>query len=310
MARLGYYLLVFPLSHLPLFVLYRFSDLMYLLFITIIPYRKKTIEENILHSFPDFSKDKRNKLKRDFYRHFADLLIEGIKNLSISKVELEKRMIIQNPEIMKDLFDRKKNVILVSGHFNNWEWLITAQSFLIEHQAFGIGMPLTSQFWDKKLMERRSRFGMKVIHSKNYKTELAAYTKEPFAVLTLADQAPSDSNKSYWMEFLNQTTPISFGTEFMANEFDLAVVYFTIHKIKRGYYSIELKLLSDKPKILNHGYLTSEYTSLLEKEIVLNPSQWLWSHKRWKRAIPDNLETLKKQQKEQFDKRFRSQAKE
>ena len=74
-------------------------------------------------------------------------------------------MILQNPEIMKDLFDRKKNVILVSGHFNNWEWLITAQSFLIEHQAFVIGMPLTSQFLDKKLMERRSRFGMKVIHS-------------------------------------------------------------------------------------------------------------------------------------------------
>ena len=108
----------------------------------------------------------------------------------------------------------------------------------------------------------------------------------------------------------DQKTPVLFGAEFMANEFDLAVVYFTIHKIKRGYYSIELKLLSDKPKILNYGYLTSEYTSLLEKEIVLNPSQWLWSHKRWKRAIPENLEILKEQQKEQFDKRFRSQSKE
>ncbi len=95
----------------------------------------------------------------------------------------------------------------------------------------------------------------------------------------------------------------------MANEFDLAVVYFTIHKVKRGYYSLELKLLSDKPKTLDYGYLTSAHTTLLEKDILLNPSHWLWSHKRWKREIPENLEILKEQQKEQFDKRFRSQAK-
>jgi len=309
MARLFYFIFVAPLSHLPLCILYRISDLLYILLITLIPYRKKVIEENILRSFPELDKSERTKLKRDFYRHFADILIEGIKNLSISKVELEKRMILQNPEIMKDLFEKNKNVILVSGHFNNWEWLITAQSFLIPHKAFGIGMPLTNQFWDKKLMERRSRFGMSVIHAKNYKSELMNYTEKPFAVLALSDQAPGDSTKSYWTDFLNQKTPVLFGAEFMANEFDLAVVYFTIHKVKRGYYSLELKLLSDKPKTLDYGYLTSAHTTLLEKDILLNPSHWLWSHKRWKRAIPENLEILKEQQKEQFDKRFRSHAK-
>ena len=73
--------------------------------------------------------------------------------------------------------------------------------------------------------------------------------------------------------------------------------------------NFDIKLLSDKPKKLDYGYLTSAYTALLEKEILLNPSHWLWSHKRWKREIPENLESLKEQQKEQFEKRFRSQAK-
>ena len=305
MARLLYFLFVFPLSHLPLFMLYRFSDFIYLFFITIIPYRKNVIERNIHASFPDLSETERMKLKRKFYRHFADLLIEGVKNLSISKEELQKRMFVQNPEIMQDLFKKNKNVILVSGHFNNWEWLITSQSLLFQHQAFGIGMPLTNKFWDKKITEQRSRFGMKVIHSKNYKSELTKYTEKPFAVLTLADQAPSDSNKSYWLQFLNQTTPVSFGTEFMANEFDLAVVYFTTHKIKRGYYAIELKLLSDTSKTLSYGDLTSQHTAFLEHDIRTNPSQWLWSHKRWKRSIPENLERLKEVQKEQFEQRFR-----
>ena len=82
MARLFYFLFVAPLSHLPLCILYRISDLLYILLITLNPYRKKVIEENILRSFPEFSKSERTKLKRDFYRHFADLLIEGIKNLN------------------------------------------------------------------------------------------------------------------------------------------------------------------------------------------------------------------------------------
>ncbi len=305
MARLLYFLFVFPISHLPLFMLYRFSDFIYLFFITIIPYRKNVIERNIHASFPDLSETERMKLKRKFYRHFADLLIEGVKNLSISKEELQKRMLVQNPEIMQDLFKKNKNVILVSGHFNNWEWLITSQSLLFQHQAFGIGMPLTNKFWDKKITEQRSRFEMKVIHSKNYKSELTKYTEKPFAVLTLADQAPSDSNKSYWLQFLNQTTPVSFGTEFMANEFDLAVVYFTTHKIKRGHYAIELKLLSDTSKTLSFGDLTSQHTAFLERDILANPSKWLWSHKRWKRSIPENLERLKEVQKKQFEQRFR-----
>lgn len=95
------------------------------------------------------------------------------------------------------------------------------------------------------------------------------YNEKPFAVLTLSDQAPGDSTKSYWTDFLNQKTPVSFGTEFMANEFDLAVVYFTIHKVKRGYYSLELKLLSDKPKTLDYGNLTSSYTTLWRKIFYL-----------------------------------------
>ena len=111
MARLFYFLFVAPLSHLPLCILYRISDLLYILLITLIPYRKKVIEENILRSFPELDKSERTKLKRDFYRHFADLIIEGVKNLSISKVELEKRMILQNPEIMKDLLDYEINFI-------------------------------------------------------------------------------------------------------------------------------------------------------------------------------------------------------
>jgi KDO2-lipid IV(A) lauroyltransferase len=302
-ARLAYYLIVRPLSMLPLFILYRFSDLFYFLLITIFPYRKTVIDENIRRSFPQMSELEQRAIRKKFYRHFADILIEGIANLSMSQSELSKRFKVINPEVMQELYDKKKSVILVSGHYNNWEWLISAQQFLFPHQAMGIGMPMTSKFWDKKVNERRQRFGMKVVHSGNFKEEIKGM-KEPVAILTLSDQSPGDSRKSYWMDFLNQTTAVLFGTEQMAHTYDMAVVFFALKKVKRGYYEMELKLITEEPRKLPWGAITDAHTRMLEYEIRYKPENWIWSHKRWKREIPEDLELLKKEQYEKFNAHF------
>jgi KDO2-lipid IV(A) lauroyltransferase len=52
------------------------------------------------------------------------------------------------------------------------------------------------------------------------------------------------------------------------------------------------------------GQITEAHTSRLEQEIVRHPQYWLWSHKRWKRDVPNNLEQLKLEQNEKFNKRF------
>lgn len=305
-AKFAYYCLVLPLSYLPLRILYILTDLFYLLLITVVPYRKKVVEQNLRRSFPDKSQSEIKKIKRQFYRHFCDLLAEGIKNLSISKNSLTKRFVVKNPELMDKLYNQHKSVILVSGHYNNWEWLITSQNFLFPHQAMGIGMPMTSKFWDKKINERRQRFGMKVIHSKNFKEEIQNYSKHPIAILTLADQSPGDSRKSYWMEFLHQQTAVLFGTEQMAHEYDFAVVFFAIRKVKRGHYEMELKLLTDEPSTCKWGEITEQHVHLLEKEILAQPQFWIWSHKRWKRDIPTDLEKLKEEQHAKFDQRYKT----
>ena len=304
-ARIGYYIFVLPLSYLPLPVLYLFTDFFFLLLISIAPYRKKVILGNIERSFPDKSPAEHKRLLRKFYRHFTDLLAEGVKNLSISESSLRKRFQVKNPELMEELFNSQRNVLLVSGHFNNWEWLITSQNFLFPHQAYGIGMPLSSQFWHKKVNSRRERFGMRVLHAKNYREKLSNNPDELKAVLVLSDQSPGNSLKSYWMNFLHQQTAVLFGAEMMANELNYAVVFFATRKVKRGHYEMELKLITEEPRSLHWGEITEAHTNALEKEIKENPSQWLWSHRRWKREIPENLEHLKTEQHEKFNARYR-----
>lgn len=303
-AKIGYYVFIIPFSYLPMRGIYLFTDFFYLLLITFIPYRKSVIEGNIDRSFPNMSAKDKKKLKRKFYRHFTDILAEGVKNLTISKKELKKRFKVENPAVMQDLFEKKRNVLLVSGHYNNWEWLISAQNFLFPHNAIGIGMPLSSKFWDKKINQRRQRFGMKVVNAKNYREALTSNPEMLKAVLVLTDQSPSDALKSYWMNFLNQNTPVLFGTEMMAHDLDYSVVFFVTRKIKRGYYKMTLSLVAEKPKMKSWGQITESHTSKLEKEIIAHPEYWLWSHKRWKRELPKNIAKLKQEQNENFNKRF------
>lgn len=308
MAFLAYYLFVLPLSFLPLRIIYLISDLFYVISISIFPYRKEVILKNLRNSFPEKSEKEIQVLKRKFYRHFADLLAEGIKNLSISEKELRKRMRIKNPEIIADLFAKKRSVLLVSGHYNNWEWLITSQNFLLPHQAVGIGIPLTSKFWDKKINERRSRFGMVILNSRNVR-EFFADTKDTIATLVLGDQASGDTRKAYWMKFLNQETGVQFGCEMLAHTYDQAVVFFITRKVKRGHYEIEFTPICENPHEMNWGEITEKQTHLLEKEIQAHPEFWVWSHKRWKRQTPDDLDDLKKSQKDSFNKKFKSDEK-
>lgn len=304
MSKIGYYLCVLPLSHLPLPVLYVCTDFFWLLLISVVPYRKKVIEGNLKRSFPDKTARELRRIKRQFYRHFTDLLAEGIRNLSISERAIRRRMTVRNPEIMEALYSEGKNVILVSGHYNNWEWMVSSQPLQFPHKAIGIGMPMTSSFWDEKINERRSRFGMTVVHAKNYKQELESRKDELKAVLVLSDQSPGNSLKSYWMTFLNQPTAVLFGAELMAHELNYAVVYYTAHKVRRGYYELELQLITRDPHTMRWGEITERHTRLLEQEIMRKPPYWLWSHKRWKREIPEDIEQLKASQRAKFEEKF------
>ena len=120
-GALLYYGLVLPLSYLPLRILYVVADFLFFLLCTILPYRKKVIDQNLLLAFPTKTTEERNQIRKDFYRYFADLLVESIKNLTISEKQLRERMQLDNPEILKQLQALGKPVLLVAGHYNNWE---------------------------------------------------------------------------------------------------------------------------------------------------------------------------------------------
>jgi len=82
------------------------------------------------------------------------------------------------------------------------------------------------------------------------------------------------------------------------------VVFFVINKRRRGYYKVDFQLICENPSEMHYGEITEKHTNLLERSINKNPEYWLWSHNRWKRHIPENLEELRLVLKEKFEKRF------
>lgn len=304
--RFLYYCVTLPWSVMPLWLIYVLSDLFYFVIRFVIPYRKKVVLANLKHSFPNQDESEIKRIQKRFYRFFANLFAESIKNLTISEKNLRKRMKVVNPELFDELRAANKDIILLSSHYNNWEFLITAQSLLIDFQAVGIGMPLSNKFWDKKLNARRERFGMRVVNAENYKNVLREYKNTPTATLILNDQSPGKDENCYWTNFLNQETAFYFGAEVMANQMDAAVVNGVIRKVKRGYYEIEFYLITKNPRNESYGYITETYVRQLEQEVQLKPEFWLWSHKRWKKDVPENLQEIKEQHKQRFLNKFRS----
>jgi KDO2-lipid IV(A) lauroyltransferase len=302
MNQIGFGILIL-ISYLPLWILYRISDLFYLILISVFPYRKKVIETNLRNSFPELSRAEIRTLRNKFYRHFADLVIEGIKNLSISKSELAKRFTVKNPEIISEITRKNQSVMLISGHYGNWEWMITSLANWFDCKTVGIGMPLTNSFWDKALNKRRSRFGLHVAHSGNYKVKINR--DQANVILVLSDQSPSNSENAYWTSFLNQQTAVLFGAEFMVNDQKFVPVFFRTLKVKRGFFEVELVPFEGELLQTNYGEITQWHSHLLEKTIKSQPEFWLWSHKRWKREVPSNLKELRKSQEERFNARFR-----
>ena len=275
-----------PISLLPFRVLYILSDGLFLLFYYIVGYRKKVVMKNIKNSFPEKTTLEQNEICRGFYKHFCDLIVESLKIFTVSNKEVNKRMVFKNPEFIQRYFENKQSIIMAGGHLNNWELFAVAIDEAIGHQAIGIYQPLTNQFFDKKMRDTRSKYGLRMISTKSVKKVLDEEKDKITAMIFASDQSPSNPNNCYWTKFLNQDTGVLFGVEKYAKEYNYPVVYGRINKEKRGYYSYEFFEVCDNPSKTSYGEITEKFTSMLEKDIIESPAFWLWSHKRWKHARP------------------------
>ena len=275
-------MVIIPISLLPFPLLYLLSDFLFFIFYSLLGYRKKIVVGNICNSFPEKSKQEINEITQLFYRHFCDVIVESLKSFTISDAQISKRMILKNPELLNNYYDNKQSVILAGGHYNNWEWIAVALDKQMKHQSIAIYKTLSNKFFDEKMRSTRGKFGLLMVSTKLVAETFSKFKNELTATIFAIDQSPSNPKKCYWMNFLNQDTPVLFGTEKFAKDYNQPVLFGTITKVKRGFYQIEFQTVTDHPTNTEHGFITEKTTKLLEAEIIKAPQYWLWTHRRWK----------------------------
>jgi KDO2-lipid IV(A) lauroyltransferase len=293
MNALGFYLLyplIWTLTLLPLRIQYLLSDLLFVLNYLFIGYRRKVIYLNLRNSFPEKSNKNIRTIARKFYRHLFDQMIESIALIHMSPKRILKHMRYKNPEVIEDLYKKNKGVILVSGHYGNWEWIISLQ-MLVSHKTLAIYKQLNNKYFDRMYINIRSRYGMTPVPMNSILRELINREQKNELTLTysLGDQRPLFRHIQYWTRFLNQDTPVYLGTEKIARKKNLAVVFFKMRKIRRGIYETEFIPLFENSRETKEHEITDKYLSILEKIIIERPELWLWTHKRWKHIKPDNV---------------------
>lgn len=280
---------IYLLSILPFWVLYRISDFINFILFTLIGYRKDVIITNLKKSFPEKSTQEIKKIQKDFRRFFCDLIVETIKTLTITKKEATKRCRLKDTTLLNKLYDEKKKVIFVLGHYGNWELGGAAMSSMSKYQLYVIYRPLSNRYFDQLIIKMRTHLGTKLISMNDTFKKMVSLrnSDEISATAFIADQAPTPEN-SYWTTFLNQETAVFWGTEIIASKLNYPIVYITISQQKRGYYEMATELFCENPATTKKGEISEKHTKRLEQDIIKQPELWLWSHKRWKHRKPMN----------------------
>lgn len=286
MQRLVYILLypvIWFISIWPMWLLYFKSTLLFIIAYYVVGYRKKVVKDNLRLVFPEKSAAEINAIARPFYQHLCDIVFETIKSLTISEKEITKRFQFDNLEVLEQLYKKDKSILLMSGHYASWEWMINLEKHM-SYKGLGVYKKLDNPYFDRVVKKSRSRFGGTIISNTKIVPTLFRSNKngEKTITLILSDQTPKLGAFKQRDTFMGIDVPVFTGTEELAKKLDFAAVYLKVVKVKRGYYSASFVLLAENPKAFKDYEITRLFLDQIEKQIREAPEYYLWSHKRWK----------------------------
>jgi Kdo2-lipid IVA lauroyltransferase/acyltransferase len=268
-------------SFLPLGVLYLFADLIYFFVYYVKGYRKKVVLQNLVIAFPEKTEKERQRIAKDFYHKFIDTFIETIKFFSWDIKEINKRF----EASMKDVeaqFGHGRPIHIIGMHNFNWEfanWWISARTPV---PFLGIYLPVGNRHFDRMIKQMRSKYGTVLIPATDFKSRYESVRNQHHILGVVADQSPADPRNAWWIDFFGRKTAFVRGAERGAIAARASVIFVHFYRVRRGHYRLDTRPFSDDASKLKPGDMTRAYAKFVEESVRSHPSDYLWSHRRWK----------------------------
>ena len=281
------YLLFYPLIKLislqPFFVVYKISDFVNFLLYKVFKYRLKTVRKNLELVFPDKEEKELREIEKGFYKHFSDITIESIKAYGMNEKQMTERYTYENIHVLKKIQKEKKNIILLCGHYSNFEWLLSI-GYKTRGNGYGIYTPMTNRYFDRLFKKIRKKHNAFLVSRYRIKEFMASLDSNKYYLFGFAaDQSPRKVGKSYINKFFGHRVPIFTGAERFARDYNLSVVFADINRVKRGYYRTKFIEIYDNKD--SEYSITDQFIKLLEEQVYRDPNQYFWSHNRFKHLI-------------------------
>ena len=241
---------------------------------------EKILKKNILNAFPNIDNNSLKKIKKDMWNNYGRTFAEYAFIKEFKNGKLEDNLKIEGAEILQKIIDEKKPVLFLSGHFANFELM----AMVIERSGINLAAvyrPLNNFFIEPYMTRLRKNNICKVQIKKglNGIKEIFRFLKNNYSIAMMIDQRVRQGERIDFFKKKAHTTNLP---ALLAKKFKCQIV--TI-KIKR-YENYRFKITIEKPVIFSEtetvGSITLKLNSWLERTILENPSQWIWTHDRWK----------------------------
>jgi KDO2-lipid IV(A) lauroyltransferase len=248
--------------------------------------RDRTISLDNLQSAFQGSKNKKEivKLSKACFQQLGESIVEYARFPRDLRKENEKRVSIEGLEHLLEARKKGKGVILLSGHFGNWELL----GITLAQRGFAfhvVARRLDNPFLNAWVNRRRSMTGNKVIAKKQAMKTVLTLLKNGESVGFLLDQN-AGSGEGVFVPFFNRPACTSKSVAVLALRRGVPVLPLFITRREGGQHRIRIE--KELP-IIRTGQTeediiknTAQYTWILESKIREHPEQWVWIHRRWK----------------------------
>ena len=243
--------------------------------------QKKTIITNIKNFKSSIDIKEIDEIIKNMWGNYGRILAEYPYIPSFRKKKLENYLDIEGIENLKNIKNNKKPTIFISGHFNNFELM----AMLIEREGIdltAVYRPLNNKFLNLVMEYLRKKYICKNQIKKGLKgvREALAFFKGGKSLAIMIDQRVSEGidSKFFGKDAFTTTIPAQFVKKFGCK---IQPVY--IQRID----GVKFKILFDEQinfdKNQSIETITEKLNIWLEKKIIKNPDQWIWTHNRWKR---------------------------
>ncbi len=256
-----------------------------------IGWRWRTACDNLRGAFPQATEQTITELASGAFESVGITLFELLRFPWLSEADLRQRVVVEGLEDLERSLESGRGVIVLTAHYGSWELVPQATALALGRPGHILVRGLANPFIDRVVDRLRRRFGNQTVPSTLAVRELYRVLKAGGWILMAADQSAPPESRT--IRFFGRMTPVFEGPAVLAIRTGATIVFGVARRMPDGRYQLAFEpiptedlLGSEEEKLTK---LIERCLAVTESAIRVDPSQWMWMHRRWKHAIPDQV---------------------